>query len=495
MFDPSLEQFDRKADPTLAPSIDAPESRELARTAAEEGSVLLLNDGSLPLDPARVRSIAVVGPFGDGEAAERAMLGGYSPGQPAKGTVTVAEGLRRRGFDVSVAVGCGAGVGGPSVTPADFDAAVALASKADAVVVALGTTSCGCCVRCGNGEAGDRMSLEPEGKQLALLGAVVKAAKPRNTPVIVVLVHGRPMSFQGDGGNGGNGGGDAGNGGGNGGYGGGGGGSGAVGANALAGVNAMLSTWRPGEEGGSAIANLLLGDTNPSGRLAQAWQRSAGYIHSPTSPWFQAHSSMVPGKYFGNGDGTPLTPLFPFGHGLSYTTFQYDGLAASTASLPATWHSGLRFQLHLTVRNNGTRAGSTVVLAAYTRQTRGVVRHMKELCAFAKVHLNAGEERTVAMDVRVSDLARYDPYAARDAPPVEMSTGGGGAHGGLSEYSYPGAWLIDGGAYTFFAAGCISNPALRDAHHHGDPDCPYATAIDGVTVSIGREGEVFGRFV
>ena len=90
----------------------------------------------------------------------------------------------------------------------------------------------------------------------------------------------------------------------------------------------MLAAWRPGEEGGTAIVNLLLGHVNPSGKLAQAWQRSSGYIHSPTSPWFQPHSSMTQGRYFGNGDLTPLEPLFAFGHGLSYSEFSFGDLKA-----------------------------------------------------------------------------------------------------------------------------------------------------------------------
>lgn len=81
--------------------------------------------------------------------------------------------------------------------------------------------------------------------------------------------------------------------------------------------SSSLARRRPGEEGGTAIVNLLLGDANPSGHLAQAWQRSAGYIHTPTSPWFQIHSDMVSGDYFGNGDNSPLSPLFPFSFGLS----------------------------------------------------------------------------------------------------------------------------------------------------------------------------------
>lgn len=263
--------FDAPADVSLQHEIDAAPHRELARAAAEEGSVLLVNDGCLPLDAARLQRVAVVGPFGDGAAAQMAMLGGYSPGAPAGGVVTIAEAFRRRGIQVDFGVGSGGGVGGPTASDADFHSAVGLAAAADVAVVVIGTASCGCCVRCGNGEAGDRMSLELEGRQLELLAAVVNATRAAASggktppPVVAVLVHGRPVSFEGKGPT-------------------------EIVAG-LQGVNAALAAWRPGEEGGTAVVNLLLGDVNPSGKLAQAWQRSAGYIHSPTSPWYQPHSS------------------------------------------------------------------------------------------------------------------------------------------------------------------------------------------------------------
>ena len=173
--------FDLEPDPTLARERDSPEARDLARRAAEEGSVLLINrNGILPLGNASapLRRVALVGPFAlDGPITEQAMLGGYSPGVPPKGVVTIGQALKRRGIHVDAAAGCGAGVGGPHVAEEDFAKAVALAAApdTDAVIVVLGTTSCGCCVKCGNGEAGDRMSLEPEGRQLELLAAVINA--------------------------------------------------------------------------------------------------------------------------------------------------------------------------------------------------------------------------------------------------------------------------------------------------------------------------------
>lgn len=512
--------FDREPDASLADQIDAEEHRALARVAAEEGSVLLSNRAAaLPLDLGALQRVAVLGPFADGDGARTAMMGGYSPGQPAAGVTTVADAWRERaaqstgGLTVDVGVGCGGGVGGPTASGEDFEHAIELAEAADAVVVVIGTAACGCCVRCGNGEVGDRMALEPEGRQLELLSAVANASAAAaarrggsRAPVIAVLVHGRPLGF--------------------------GAGLGSHGdglPDALDGVDGLLAAWRPGEAGGEAIVRLLLGEANPSAKLAQAWQRHAGYLHSPTSPWFQPHSSMKPGKYFPNGDQTPLAPLFPFGYGLSCaqnaseppclyrahfprlraslprddlcscsravrvilfstdTSFAFDGLAASADHLPASASGraleSLTLNLTLTLTNNGTRSGAVVAMATYTKLTRGVVRNMKDLAGFDKVALAPGEAKRVTLPIRLSDLARFDPA---QKPPLDVAA--------AAQYA-GGAWVVDGGAYSFFVAPCIANPALRDVHHEGDPLCSYASAIYGVQATVGKEGEVYGVYM
>eukprot|EP00966_Prymnesium_polylepis_P161527 3733051-Prymnesium_polylepis.1 len=330
------------------------------------------------------------------------------------------------------------------------------------------------------------MSLEPEGRQLELLAAVVNATRAAAiksgklpSPVVVVLVHGRPVSFDGTN----------------------------LPAAGLEGIDAMLAAWRPGEEGGAAIANLLLGDVNPSGKLAQAWQRSVGYIYSPTSPWYQPHSAMTPGKYFGNGDRTPLAPLFPFAHGLSYTTFTFEGLQVDAAGLPSSASgptlSSLTVNLTINVTNNGTVAGATPVLATYSKTSRGVVRYLQMLCAFTKVYLQPGESRAVKLPVKLSDLARYDPAAILPgggqgaSPSAEVGHGDrrSSAAGDGGRSAYPGAYVVDGGIYNFFAAGCVANNALRDVHHEGDPTCPYHSAIFGASASIGREGDFYGVYL
>jgi beta-glucosidase len=162
--------FDQVADTTMLNEIDSPQHRSAARVAAEQGSVLLQNkNNALPLDASKTKKVAVLGPFGDGPIAQTAMLGGYSPGgQPRGGpVVTIAAALKARGIETTFNPGVSGGVG--AQVKEDFAGAVAAAASADVAIVAIGTMACGCCKHCGNGEVGDRMSLEPEGQQLQLV--------------------------------------------------------------------------------------------------------------------------------------------------------------------------------------------------------------------------------------------------------------------------------------------------------------------------------------
>jgi beta-glucosidase len=449
--------FDRPADTSMVHEIDSPEHRATARFAAEQGCVLLQNQNkTLPLDKTAVKKIAVVGPFGDGATAQTAMLGGYSPGGVPRGgpVVTIAAAFKARGFETSFTAGVSGGVGAPAVKDEDLPAAVAAAAAADVAVVAIGTMACGCCKRCGNGEVGDRMSLEPEGRQLELLAAVLNATKGSKTKVVAVLIHGRPVSF----------------------------GTGAPDfSSSLDELPALMAAWRPGEEGGAAIVNLLLGDANPSGKLTQAWQRSAGYIHTPTSPWFQIHSDMISGDYFGNGDDTPLSPLFPFSWGLSYTSFNFsnlgvEGIDALPASANGDALENLTVVVKVTATNTGTVGGSVPVMAVYTKQTRGVVRNLRDLAAFTKIYLKPGESTIVGIPVRLCDLARYDESAP--------TTNRKGA-------AVVGAYVVDGGSYHFYAGDCVASGGVYDDRQQ----CSHDTAQVGITATIGTEGKLYGTYL
>ena len=153
--------------------------------------------------------------------------------------------------------------------------------------------------------------------------------------------------------------------------------------------------------------------------------------------------------------------------------------------------------ISLNVTNTGERAGATPIIVTYSRITRGVIRYARELCGFTKVFLQPKQSKTVTVAVRVSDLARWDTSATppTDARPVRVSVGLDPVpHGPHSIAS--GAYVVDGGSYTFFAAGCVANSVLADIHHSGDPMCPfYESAVVGKAVVIGREGGLYGAYM
>lgn len=265
----------------------------------------------------------------------------------------------------------------------DLPSAVSLAQEVDVAVVVIGDSLHDC------GEWGDRDSLDPAGGQLQLLEAVSAVA-----PVtVVVLIHGRPATF---------------------GY----------NNNLLANVSALLSTWRPGEEGGTAIVNILTGAVNPSGKLAQSWPRGVGQVMSGSAPWLQ----RVRGKWRSNSRGcddaqgrcydpyvdSVSTPLFPFAFGMSYTTFAYESLEVHAMpplreeAKPADAFAAAAIAT-VTVRNTGKLAGQEVV-QVYVVDPAGLpfVGFWRRLVGFAKVLLQPGESKDVAVPLLWADLAQYD---------------------------------------------------------------------------------------
>ena len=179
---------------------------------------------------------------------------------------------------------------------------------------------------------------------------------------------------------------------------------------------AVLSSWRPGEEGGTAIVNLLLGAMvtgGPSGRLPQAWPRSAGQVGGPASPWFQQRN----GKWIANKKG-PIDPVdhlyhydpyvdadsapeFAFGFGLSFTGFEYGAITAEPAAGAGT------VAVKLSLKNVGAVGGAEVVLLFVTAPLDNVVRYWKRLVGFQKVWVPAGASTTVTITLQTDDLAVY----------------------------------------------------------------------------------------
>jgi beta-glucosidase len=321
--------------------------------------VLLKNEGGLlPLTPGAGR-IALIGPLADNQ---RDLLGCWAIHGRAGDVETVREGIAAYlTGDQAPGYAAGCGIGGAD--PADIPAAVAAAEAADVVVLVVGESAEM------SGEAHARAHLGLPGHQQALADALVATGKP----LVVVLMSGRPLVIP-----------------------------------RLAGqATALVAAWHGGIRAGRAIADVLFGAINPSGRLTASWPRAEGQI-----PVYYAQKNT--GRPVG-GAGTqqfeepfkstyldePNAPLFPFGFGLSYTTFAYRDLVVEPPVVGPEETLGVT----VVVRNSGERAGTEVV-QLYVRDLVGsVTRPVKELKGFQRVPVPPGEEQTVRFTVPVRDLA------------------------------------------------------------------------------------------
>ncbi len=354
--------------------------QEVALQAARESLVLLKNAGdALPLRR-DLKTVAVIGPNADDGRYSHRHYG------PSGGhVVTVLEGVRAKlGGSANVRYAKGVDVAGDNwpaieVLPeplsaaerAGIDEAVRAATGADVAVVVLGDGDRTV------GESLSRTSLDLPGRQLELLQAV----QATGTPVVLVLINGRPISINW----------------------------------ADAHVPAILEAWFPGDHGGTAIADALFGDYNPGGKLTVTFPRSVGQLpyNFPTKP--NAQSELEKSRVNG--------ALYYFGHGLSYTTFAYDNLRIEPKRVPA----GGDVTVRVDVRNSGARAGDEVV-QLYTRDlVSSVTTYEKNLCGFARVHLQPGQTRTLAFTLKPADLALLDRQMRRVVEPgtFRVMLGGG----------------------------------------------------------------------
>ena len=356
-----------------------PAHREVARVAAERSAVLLRNEGDLlPLDAAALGSVAVVGPLAD---SRRDTLGPWVFDFDLDETVTVLEGLRNRlgeGTEVRYAPGIRPAQrvfpsmfdmfpGNTPPDPENFDdeaelqRAVDLARDSDLALVVLGEWQQMI------GEAASRSSLELPGRQLELLQAVVETGRP----VVLLVMNGRPLDLRW----------------------------------AVQHVPAILDVWYPGSQGGAAVANLLLGDVSPGGKLPFSWPRTVGQVPI-TYTHTTSHEPENQAKRYWDEESTPL---FPFGYGLSYAQFAYADLSVDRSELPA----GESLTVSVTVSNTGDRDGDEVV-QLYLHQRYGTAaRPVRELKGFQRLHLAAGESQTVTFPVGSAEL-RYWNAAERD---------------------------------------------------------------------------------
>jgi beta-glucosidase len=255
------------------------------------------------------------------------------------------------------ALGCDnleAGTGG-------FDEAIRTAREADAVVLVLGDRS-GLVPTCTAGETRDSADLLLPGEQEHLARAILQAGKP----VVVVLVNGRPYALPW----------------------------------LDQSANALLEAWIPGEEGGTAVAAVLFGDANPGGKLPVTFPRHVGQL-----PIFYNHKpSGMKSHWYGDYVSEKAAPLYPFGHGLSYTTFEYDNLSIPQEQVTG----GGTLDISLRVTNTGSLPGDEVVQLYTCDEVASTPRPVKELKGYARLRLEPGASRIITFGLPVDQLAFYD---------------------------------------------------------------------------------------
>ncbi len=337
-----------------------PEFLEAARDVARRSMVLLRNEGDvLPL-AAAAKKIAVIGPLGDSKPD---MIGSWAAGGDRQTRpVTILEGLRARaqsGTTVSYAKGASYDFSAAGSTDG-FAEALALAGKSDIIIAAMGEKWDM------TGEAASRTSLDLPGNQEALLERLVATGKP----VVLVLLSGRPNSVEW----------------------------------ASKNVPAILHAWYPGTQGGHAVADILFGDYNPSGKLPVTFPRTVGQvpIHYDMKNTGRPIELGAPGaKYVSRYLNTPNDPLYRFGYGLSYTDFAYSPVTLGSTSM------GPRGSItaSATVTNTGKRAGEEVVQLYVQDLVGSVTRPVQQLKGFEKILLQPGESRTVTFELHPDDLA------------------------------------------------------------------------------------------
>jgi beta-glucosidase len=363
-------------DPDRAERVtNTPEHQALALEAARKSIVLLKNQGAvLPLDRSRVKTLAVIGPNAKG-----VHLGGYSR-DPGRGVDVLSGITARAGAGIKVVYAEGVRIteheadwggdtvvlGNPAQNRTRIQDAVKVAKEADAIVLALGTNESVSREAWADNHLGDVADLTLMSNQEELVQAMLQTGKP----VIALLINGRPLAVP-----------------------------------LLAErVPAIVEAWYAGQEGGTAIGEVLFGDVNPGGKLPVTFPRHSGqlpvyYNRRPTS--FRNHLDLT------------REPLWAFGYGLSYTTFQLDDLRVAS---PAIGPGGTT-EVSVRVRNSGARAGDEVVQLYIRDQVSSVTRPVKELRGFARVTLQPGDARTVTFRLGPDELSLIDRRMQRVVEP------------------------------------------------------------------------------
>ncbi|MFC1552432.1 glycoside hydrolase family 3 N-terminal domain-containing protein [Candidatus Latescibacterota bacterium] len=355
------------ADPAYAEKITNSKTHaDLALQAAYKSAVLLKNDNNmLPLGKNKIKSLAVIGP----NAAD-IHLGGYS-WEPRTG-ISILEGIKNKvggEIDVKYSLGCKITenvplwwqdeniMADPVKNAARIKEAVKVAKSCDIAILVIGGNEATCREGWATNHIGDRESLDMAGEQLDL----VKAVLATGTPTVVFLQNGRPLSIN---------------------Y---------VKEN----VPAIIEGWYLGQASGTAAADILFGDVNPGGKLPITFPKSVGQI-----PAYYNHKPSTDQNYLQNDK----EPLFPFGFGLSYTTFAYSNLRVSNDTIGPEGS----FTVSVDITNTGDVAGDEVAQLYIRDVVSTVARPVKELKGFERITLTPGEKRTVEFEVTPDELSFLD---------------------------------------------------------------------------------------
>jgi len=364
----------------LAQVVTLPEHRKEARLAAQRSMVLLRNEGRLLPLAKSLKHVAVIGPLADSKEATE---GSWMVFEHTAAAVTVVEGMRAKlpGARVEYAPGpeIQRDIGSPfddmtheakkaaqTAQQADtaFQKAMTTARNADLIVMVLGENADMA------GEAASRSSLDLPGRQEELLKAVVALGKP----VVLVLLNGRPLSINW----------------------------------AAENISAILEAWEPGSEGGHAIADILFGDVNPGGKLPVSFPHKGSH-----APLYYAHNlTHLPegdSKYRSRYWDGPMTPLYPFGFGLSYTTFLITNLKVESSQVKV----GSSVTVTADVMNTGAVVGDEVVQLYIHQKAGSDSRPMRQLKGFERLTLKPGEAKTVTFQLGPAELGYWSTNAGK----------------------------------------------------------------------------------
>ena len=355
-----------EVDPEQAVNIvHSKQNQDLALRTAREGIVLLKNDNHLLPLRKDVGSIAIIGPNADDVANQ---LGDYSPSVTLQDVVTIREGIQGK-VSPSTHVAYSKGCGILSPDKSGFAEAVQAAKNARVAIVVAGEQQEDLEGRGGvehrtDGEGHDVANLDLTGVQEDL----IKAVYDTGTPTVVVLVNGRPLSTRWT----------------------------------AEHVPAIVEAWEPGERGGEAVAEVLFGDCNPSGRLAITIPRHSGQLPAYYN-YKPSKSSWIREEHRGYAD-MPATPLYPFGYGLSYTNFEYSNIRIT----PNEIHPAGSARISVDVKNAGSLAGVETA-QLYVHETYAPISTpVKRLRGFERVALEPGETKTVTFALGPEDLQLLD---------------------------------------------------------------------------------------